>query len=300
MNEYDEEILLAKWLAGELSDAEQALVEQLPHFAELKEAVAIMNHLDTPQANLSKIKQNLDKNRASKHIRPLFAKRRLAVAAAVLIGVLTWFFATEKPIFLETGIAAHHSYTLPDHSDVILNAESSIQYYKNRWKKERSLYLKGQAFFNVEKGSTFTVQSSQGIVQVVGTQFDVLSRDGVFEVVCYEGKVRVTTSQIDSLLLPGKGVNVSRAGTHYFESEDKAPSWASKILTFRQKKLAFVFEELQRQFDLKIDYSNINAKKEFSGKVPLDDGQLALDIICKTMGLKYEFLSDNKRVVISQ
>ncbi len=300
MKPYNEEILLAKWLAGELNDAEKAAVEQLPNFHELKAAISVMKQMDVPQPNLTNIKQILDKNRDSRPIRRLIPKIWISIAAAIFIGVLTWLFVVEKPVDIATNIAQHQSHTLPDHSSVMLNAQSSIHYYKSKWKKERTLNLNGQAFFNVEKGSTFTVESSQGKVQVVGTQFDVLSRKHIFEVVCYEGKVRVTTAQIDTLLTAGKGLSVNEEGAHYFNTDTNASPWISRVLDFRLRRLSFVFEELERQFGVEIDYSKINSREKFSGTIPLDDQKLALEIVCRTMTLKYEFSSDKKKVVITQ
>jgi len=50
--------------------------------------------------------------------------------------------------------------------------------------------LFGKAYFDVDKGKTFTVKTDLGTVQVLGTRFDVESRDSIFKVVCYEGSVK--------------------------------------------------------------------------------------------------------------
>jgi transmembrane sensor len=45
--------------------------------------------------------------------------------------------------------------------------------YSDDWSKERTLSLEGEAFFEVQKGSKFSVVTSDGIVEVLGTSFDV-------------------------------------------------------------------------------------------------------------------------------
>ena len=47
-------------------------------------------------------------------------------------------------------------------------------------------------FLKVEKGKTFTVKTNYGEVEVLGTVFNVKSRDYAFEVICYEGSVEVS------------------------------------------------------------------------------------------------------------
>lgn len=298
MDTYDEEILLAKWLAGELDDAGWAAIEQLPHLAELNEAIAFIDTQDVPTPNLEQIRQKIESKKKPDNPRRMTPRVWMSIAAALILGVFVWFLSVDRPVLLETAKAEQNEYTLPDDSHVILNASSSIQYYKGQWKKERTLLLEGEAFFKVQKGRTFTVETEQGDVEVVGTQFNVLSRWDVFEVVCYEGVVRVRTSSLDTLLSAGAGIDINENGVQHFASKEKAPGWLNRILTFRQKKLSFVFEELERQFDIDIDFSQINGRKRFSGGVPLDDKKLALEIVCKAMTLKYEFSSDNKKVVI--
>jgi len=58
---------------------------------------------------------------------------------------------------------------------VVLNSKSTISFNKTDWKNNRQLTLDGEAYFKVEKGSTFTVNTNNGSVTVLGTQFNVNS-----------------------------------------------------------------------------------------------------------------------------
>jgi ferric-dicitrate binding protein FerR (iron transport regulator) len=55
---------------------------------------------------------------------------------------------------------------LPDESRVTLEPNSSFSYNKVLYALRRTLDLKGNAFFEVEKGSDFRVQSELGSVEV--------------------------------------------------------------------------------------------------------------------------------------
>ncbi|MEM9931461.1 MAG: FecR domain-containing protein, partial [Bacteroidota bacterium] len=95
---------------------------------------------------------------------------------------------------------------LPDGSVVYANAVTTLSYSPQEWSSARDVQLKGEAFFEVEKGSNFTVNTPQGTVEVLGTSFNVLAREDIFEVICYTGKVRVTAGERTAELSPGQSV----------------------------------------------------------------------------------------------
>ena len=50
--------------------------------------------------------------------------------------------------------------------------------------------------------------SSQGLVEVLGTSFNVKDRDNIFSVSCFTGKVRVTSGSDVVILSAGEGVSL--------------------------------------------------------------------------------------------
>jgi ferric-dicitrate binding protein FerR (iron transport regulator) len=46
-----------------------------------------------------------------------------------------------------------------------------------------------EAYFQVKKGQTFSVNTTDGVVKVLGTHFNVKQRKNYFEVNCFEGLV---------------------------------------------------------------------------------------------------------------
>ena len=79
----------------------------------------------------------------------------------------------------------------------------SLKFKKNNWNNKRSLSLTGTAYFEVEKGQSFTVNTNEGNVVVLGTKFTVNTSSNFIEVQCFEGIVSVTSGKHSEKLLAG-------------------------------------------------------------------------------------------------
>lgn len=93
---------------------------------------------------------------------------------------------------------------LPDGSTVILNGNSELSYSKN-WKKDnaRKVFFQGDGNFRITKvnslpnyseGRKFLVLSGQSIVEVLGTEFTLHSRDEGTKVSLHSGRVSFAVS----------------------------------------------------------------------------------------------------------
>lgn len=85
--------------------------------------------------------------------------------------------------------------TLEDGSVVYLAQESTIQYPEHFAADKREVNLQGEAFFDVagNSGQTFTVETDKVRVEVLGTAFDVRSKENVpFSLSVQRGKVKVS------------------------------------------------------------------------------------------------------------
>lgn len=84
------------------------------------------------------------------------------------------------------------TFILPDSSTVTLNAGSEVK-YSSDFGEQRSIWLKGEAFFKVTKNinSPFTVQTNDFDVKVLGTEFNVNSTTTNQTVSLAKGKVNV-------------------------------------------------------------------------------------------------------------
>ncbi len=102
---------------------------------------------------------------------------KLAVAAAIfiLLGITAFMRLYTKTVYCPAG--SHIIADLPDGSSVHMNANSTIKYHPFWWNISRELSFSGEAYFEVEKGNKFEVVSSVGKTAVLGTCFNIYSRN---------------------------------------------------------------------------------------------------------------------------
>lgn len=216
----------------------------------------------------------------------------LAIAASLAILLMVRFLSPNTLLSVQTTTGERLVYTLPDDSRVTLNALSQIRFDPDTWSDNRSVELQGEAYFEVRKGSTFDVHTSEGTVRVLGTAFNVFAREGAFKVLCFEGKVGVTAKndQGQTVLTPGMGVQLN--GEQQLESYTTTtsaggPSWQRGLFEFSNERLSNVFDELQRQFGVTIRADKDILDSPYTGFFEKGDLTLALQAICWPKQLNY-------------
>lgn len=180
----------------------------------------------------------------------------LPYAAAAAVAALLFFLIYDPGTTVKAPYGELVTYELPDGSQVELNAGSKIWFKADEWSASRSLTLSGEAFFKVQKGSKFTVETQQGKVAVLGTSFNVFARNDQLEVDCFTGKVGVTLAQGDSTILQA-GEATKRLANRQLEEKktidiNKRAGWRKGQLDMVDVPLKRVFDELERQFDIQI------------------------------------------------
>jgi ferric-dicitrate binding protein FerR (iron transport regulator) len=228
------------------------------------------------------------------------ARYSLAVAAsAALFAGAVWMMRFGMPRQSVVAERGHRiDYRLPDGSSVALNADTKITFRKPGFEKRRTLHLEGEAFFNVEKGSPFTVNTERGRILVLGTSFDVYSRDNEFKVSCFTGRVRVSNGSQSVIITPGEMVELEngmlvRTGKSDISS---LTGWRMGEFGFENTPLSHVFEEIERQFNVTFVLPGIQGKS-FTGTITDRNLVDALDIVCIPMGLTYE-IGSNSQIII--
>lgn len=285
----ENEIYLSDWLAGSISDEE---LKQLVGETEFLAYQKLKNALDDftvsnpdMEQNFSIIQQKID-NRKSKKTSLIPLWRYTGIAAAVLIffGLFQMFYFSNV---IETTFGVNQILTLPDNSKITLNAKSELS-YPNLFQYNRTLNLEGEAFFEVQKGSAFKVKTALGCVTVLGTKFNVNAHKGYFEVVCYEGKVRVESMGKIAILTPSESI---RFYDHTFENfadtATQKPSWINGETSFRNVPMQYVFNQFIKQYNVTVDYPENVKNVKFTGTFTHKDKATALKSICIPLNLKY-------------
>jgi transmembrane sensor len=287
---------LAKWLSGDLNDTELKAFKEHPEYQEYVRIAAHTKNWKAPGYDVSEqlalLKEKTNPVKESKVIKMNPAKLWLRIAAAVvLIFGTTYFMMRDTQVTTE--FAQTETVILPDDSEIILNAGSHVSYNKLGWSGERKVALEGEAYFKVEKGQTFDVVTNQGTVSVLGTQFNVKDRENFFEVVCYEGLVKVTYNSRQTLLQPGESLRVVYGEVSEASRLDVSePSWITKESSFTSAPLHMVFDELERQYDVEVKGIENKDKPLFTGGFKHDNLEMALKAVCVPLNLSYNINKD--------
>jgi ferric-dicitrate binding protein FerR (iron transport regulator) len=142
------------------------------------------------------------------------------------------------------------------------------------------------------------VNTNLGKVTVLGTQFDVKARKDRFDVVCYEGRVKVNYENQEVIITKGKAVAFEKGKKlNIPDHQDIHPSWMTGQFTFVQEHLTNIIDEIQRHFDVQIDVQNIGNEQLFTGTIPQLNLDQALAIIASTYHLKIEKVNSQKIIL---
>ena len=208
-----------------------------------------------------------------------------------------YFLGTNADKQIETLVGEKKTILLPDNSQVVVNAVSTLSYDEGNWEEKRSIKLTGEAFFDVEKGRQFDVETSSGIVTVVGTEFNVIQRPNFFEVSCFEGHVRVSYNGKLDDVRAGDRFRVLNGTVEKSTITDDFPQWTKNISSFKNVPIEKVFEEIERQYGVKVLFQNMDVQKLFSGGFEHGNLENALISITAPMDLGYE-LKSGKQVLV--
>ena len=287
----EKEIL--KWFNKELSSKEIEDLKQSESFDTHEKIAHYASQLEAPKVDGHAALEAFEARNHSKKktkVRTLNFKTFYSVAA-VLVVMLTsaYFLFFNNTTSFETQIAQTKTVTLPDNSEVILNSASKLTFNEKKWADKRALTLEGEAYFKVQKGQTFSVNTTAGVVKVLGTQFNVKERKNYFEVHCYEGLVSVTYNNETVKLPPGKTfrvINGTIENVDDFNAQN--PSWMQQESSFNKIPLDQVIAELERQYDIKIKVEGVDISKLFTGSFTHTNKEIALQAVTIPLQLSYK------------
>ena len=287
--ENENEHYLSDWLVGKLSDKKlRQLVseEDFLAFQKIKMTLGNTSILEPDmEQNFASIKQKLgaEKTAKKRKVIPIWS---YAVAACLLLSFgwyQIYFLANE----IKTDFGLTKTIVLNDNSKVTLNAKSKIC-YAHLFQYNRSIQLEGEAFFEVEKGRSFTVNTTLGEVKVLGTKFNVASFADFFEVVCYEGKVSVEVDKKTSILTQGESVRFYNSTFENWAAIPfQKPLWIGGETALKKVPMKYVFAKFQDQFDVEVDFPKNVESIKFTGSFTNTDIEKALQSICIPLHLKY-------------
>lgn len=295
----EKEQLIKKWLNNNLS------VKELEEFNDLEDANLYKEIIDEAKRFGGDINAKvasfdvLDEKLIGAKGNSIGLVKIVTRLVAILVVGFALFTLLNKDYedSFNTDLAQNEIITLPDNSTVSLNELSELRYNSSKWDVNRSLNLKGEAFFDVEKGKRFDVNTTFGKVSVLGTEFNVISRDSIFKVSCYEGLVQVVYSDkevklpagTEFTLLSGEGIKSSIVTSE--------PYWLKNMSVFENASFEDVIKELEKQYDIDVQYPS-NLDVQFTGAFEHNNLENALMSVSNPFKLTYK-IDNNSKVIIT-
>jgi len=238
-------------------------------------------------------------NRKVIKLNPLY---KIAVAASLflLLGVTGFLRYYSKTVYSPAG--QHLTLCLPDSSIINLNAQSTIKYHPYWFSFSRKVTLEGEAFFKVISGNQFKVISRRGETTVIGTSFNIYSRNNDYNVTCFTGKVRVVSAEKNEkvLLNPSEQAFINKDGFLRIAQNPNyktVKSWMDNMFVFTGSSVINVIEEIERQYNIKIIFKadpNLTYTGNFSKSLSEKE---VLDLVCTSLGLKFDARSKTEFLV---
>ncbi len=229
--------------------------------------------------------------------RPRMLRYLIPAGIAAAIALLVFFnlpsgsnFTPSYDTNVLAASAMRKTVQLPDGSVAYLNASSKLDYDKANWGKGRRLRLRGEAFFEVEKGNSFIVETPTGSVEVLGTSFNVFARGEELKVVCETGKVSVQSGDTETILTKNKNVLVLN-GIH--STIDKIPNtarsaWRSGIYAYEGDRIGQVARDIERAYGVQMEIAEDVDYLQFTGSFKTENLESALQEVCWPMDLEYQ------------
>lgn len=289
----EEESNLVKWI--EQSDYNKQYFNQIRNIWEASHKGSHPELIKTEEA-LGKVLGKISEGYKIKSMW-VYWKRIAAVALIpLLIGNLIWFYLTSgegssasQPVYNEiyAAFGTRTALKLADGSSVWLNSGSSLKYPDRFTGKERVVFLKGEAYFEVVSNSSvpFIVNTTSLNVKATGTKFNVSDylSDLNAEVTLVSGKVFVNglveENKKDpvSELFPSQHLVFSKeARTVSIQNEDISEyiAWKDGKLIFRNKPLSYVVNKISQVFNVDIELQG-NALKDYRYRATFEDESLS-------------------------
>jgi len=149
------------------------------------------------------------------------------------------------------------SITLSDGTEVLLSANSRLEYAKNFSAEKREVTLVGEARFNVAKDASrpFIVRTEQIQAQVLGTVFDVKAYPQTQpDVTLYEGKVEVSLNgTAPRLMQPGEQASISKEGKlQLAQASADQGKWTEGEFVFDNRELMAVMQEIGSWYNISV------------------------------------------------
>lgn len=241
------------------------------------------------------------------HLTPWIVSTVASIALLVIVTGLFFYNESSKSQLYNTIIVPpgqRINVILADNTNVWLNANTKFRYPSKFARKNREVYLDGEAWFNVSenKKKPFIVKTEQGEVRVTGTTFNLeaYSRFQNFVTSLFEGSVDIYQNNARLATLQPNQKGMLKGDRYLISNIENTDEylWRDGLIAFNNMKLEDILFELEKYFDIRIE---INTQKlpqhRYTGKFRQADGvDYALRVLQKSIHFSYN-RDDEKQII---
>ena len=172
-------------------------------------------------------------------------------------------------------IGAEYTLSLVDGSKVFLNSGSEIRYPVTMNGEKREVYLKGEAYFEIQKKEQqpFIVHTEKTNIEVLGTSFNVNAypEQETISTTLEEGKIKVTCNGESHEILPGMQLvfdkSLQKTSIRQVDTE-LYTSWRNGYYKFNEMPLEEILTTLSLWYEMEVSYLTPAKRKiEFTGQL---------------------------------
>lgn len=263
-------------------------------------------------------------------------KKYLAITAlTVLFFATCYFFVPSKK---QDSLADHFKneittergskskVMLPDSTLVVLNSDSHLTYDNTFNKHNREVVLTGEAYFDVKcnREKPFIIHTDKTSIKVLGTELNVRNypQEDLMETSLIRGKIELTFDDNNNnrvIMNPSEKLVISKSGLSKTNKDKPLPgeedifklkritvkdssiaelAWLNNELSFVNKTLDLIANELEREFKITILFGN-EAVKHYRYTIHSDNYSLdeIMHIIKLSKNINYRFISKDTLII---
>ncbi len=218
----------------------------------------------------------------------------IAASILLLISIGLYFTQQNTKINYTTGYGEILNLKLKDGSDVTLNSNSNLYYYKN---DSRKVWLSGEAYFKVDKKEVtkakFFVHTNDLFVEVYGTSFNVNSKKEKTAVFLEEGTIWLSLKNGNQKKMnPGNYISYSAEKNTVLEDKNilnpkTKTSWKDGSILFENIRLEDVTQKIEEVYGYNFIFQEESSKDILiTGAIPITNIDICIKAIEKSIGVR--------------
>ena len=198
---------------------------------------------------------------------------------------------------VSTGEQETKQVTLADGTQVWLNENTTLRYDEDLDDSVRTVYLSGEAFFDVARNEDqpFRILSGDALVRVLGTSFNVLAlpADTVVVVTVVSGTVALADKDT-----PSSSLVLQKGEQGIYQTADQrvrpvatvapnALAWYTRQMTFENQSLSEVSEVLEEVYQRRVALDPTIADLKLTAEFDDQSLEEVLEVIALTLDVNY-------------